>query len=90
LIFAVYHISIFVQVLSRIRRDGKGRPRAVIFLKELLRWATENDPSSLVVEKRSGGAFEDADMMPEAFEDDSIEEATEGATNLQGLILEAI
>jgi len=29
-------------------------------------------------------------MMPEAFEDDSVEEATKGAANLQGLMLEAI
>jgi hypothetical protein len=88
LIFAVNHISSFVQVLPRRRRDGKGRLRAVIFLKELLRGPTKNDPSSLVAEERRGGAFEDADMMPEAFEDDSVEEAAEGAANLRGLIPE--
>jgi hypothetical protein len=50
---------------------------------------TKNNPSSLIMEERGGGAFEDADMMPEAFEDDGIEQATEGATNLQGSILES-
>jgi hypothetical protein len=60
-----------------------------MFLKKLLRRATKNDPSTLIVEERGGGAFEDADMVPEAFEDGSIEEAAEGATNLEGLIPES-
>jgi hypothetical protein len=88
LIFAVNHISGFVQVLPRRRRDGKGRLCAVILLKELLYGATKNNPRPLIVE-RGGGAFEDADMMAEALEDGSIEKAAERAANLQGLILES-
>jgi len=59
-----------------------------MLLEELLCGPTKNNPSSLIVEKCSRGAFKDTDMVPKTLEDYGIKEASEGAANLRWLILE--
>lgn len=59
-------------------------------MEEVLGGAAEDDAGALVVQEGGGGAFEDADVVAEAFEDDGAEEAAEGAADLWRWLLDGI
>jgi hypothetical protein len=59
----VHNVTIFIEVLAALRRDGEGAVATIVALEEFEGISPRDDACALVVEQRCGVTFEDGDAM---------------------------
>jgi hypothetical protein len=81
----VHNLSIFIEVLASLRRDGETTVATIMAFEEFEGISSCDNACPLVVEQRCGVSFENGDAMTlrERFEGECRAETAQGASDLR-------